>query len=129
MDAGFKDDPAMQWSVGEIKQGPDTEDASIEVYISLEENHRQVVRYRFQYNRTSDGAGTIYTPGRWGSSTNDKISERDNRAAFEAACAVAKKTGTRAEVYVHSQEYLNSVSRDSLEDLIGELGEEEAEAC
>jgi len=126
MDAGSKDNPAMQWSVGEIKQGTDTEDASIEVYVSLEDNYRPVVRYLFQYNRTSDGAGTIYIPGWCGSSVDDKVAERDNRAAFEAACAVAEETGTRAEIYVKSQKYLNSISRESLEDLIGQLGQEEA---
>lgn len=58
-----------------------------------------------------------------GSSFDDKKADRDNRVAFEAAQTVAEETGTRAEMYVHSQEYLNTVSQESLSDLIGEVGE------
>jgi hypothetical protein len=68
----------------------------------------------------------MYIPGRWGSSFDDKDADRDNRAAFEAAQAVAEETGTRAEMYVQFQEHLDTVSRESLSDLIGEVGEERA---
>jgi enamine deaminase RidA (YjgF/YER057c/UK114 family) len=98
----------------------------MEVRVSLEQNYRPVVRYRFQFNRTTDGAGPIHIPGRFGLSAGDKLAERDNRATFEAAQAVAEETGTHVEMYVMSQVYLNSTSRNALDDLIGEVGEAEA---
>lgn len=122
----FETNPATRWSIGEIKQGPEVVGASIEMYLTLEEHYQPLVRYRFQYNRRRDPVGPIHIPGRFGSSAEDKATERDNRAAFEAARAVAEETGTRVKMYVHSQEYLNSISRESLDGLIEKLGEEEA---
>jgi hypothetical protein len=110
-----------QWVVEDIERG---DDVSLEVTIGLYEHYDCVGRFRFQYNRTEDQVGTMYIPGRWGSSFDDKDAKRDNRAAFEAAQAVAEETDARAEMYVHSQEYLNEVSQESLSDLIGEVGEE-----
>lgn len=114
-----------QWEVEEIERGSNV-DASIEITLGLYEHYDRLGRFRFQYNRSEDGVGTIYIPGRWGSSFDDKDATRDNRAAFEAAQAVAEETGTRAEIYVKSQEYLDTVSRESLSELIGEVGEERA---
>ncbi|MFC4437468.1 MULTISPECIES: hypothetical protein [Natrialbaceae] len=114
-----------QWRIEEIERGGDV-DVSIEVALGLYEHYNCMGRFRFQYNRSEDGAGPIYIPGRWGSSFDDKDADRDNRAAFEAAQAVAEATGTRVEMYVQSQEYLDTVSRESLSDLIGEVGEERA---
>lgn len=120
------DDPAEQWVVEEIRDGPEVENASIEVDVGLYEHHTPAVRYRFQFLRSEDGAGTIYLPGRRGDTAENKQADRNNEATFVAAQAVAEKTGTRVEMYVMSQEYLNSVARDSLEDLIGEVGQKEA---
>lgn len=114
-----------QWKVDDIVRGDGT-DVSIEVYLGLYEHYNRIGRFRFQYNRGEDGAGPIYIPGRWGSSFDDKNADRDNQAAFEAARAVAEETGTRVEMYVKSQEYLDTVSRESLSNLIGKVGEERA---
>lgn len=114
-----------KWQIEEIARGEDTE-VSIEVSLGLYEDYRCIGRFLFQYNRSADGVGPIYVPGRWGSTFDDKDADRDNRAAYEAARAVAEETGTRAEMYVHSQAYLNNVSRESLSDLIGKVGEERA---
>ncbi|WP_254862280.1 hypothetical protein [Halovivax gelatinilyticus] len=114
-----------QWKIEEIVRGDDI-DVSIEVYLGLYEHYNRVGQFRFQYNRGEDGVGPIYIPGRWGSSFDDKDADRDNQAAFEAARAVAEETGTRVEMYVHSQEYLDTVSRESLSNLIGKVGEERA---
>lgn len=113
------------WRVEEIKRGKDI-DVSIEVTLGLYEQYNCIGRSVFQYNRSEDGAGPVYIPGRWGSSFEDKDADRDNRAAFEAARTVADETGTRAELVVQSQAYLDSVSRESLSELIGEVGEERA---
>jgi len=112
-----------QWRVEEFER-KNSEDASIEVVLGLYEHYDCLGRFLFQYNRSEDGVGTIYIPGRWGSSFDDKDAARDNQAAFEAAQAVAEETGTRAEMYVQSQEYLDTVSRESLSELIGKVGEE-----
>jgi len=114
-----------QWRIEEIKSKNDI-DASIEVTLGLYEYHDCIGRFRFQYNRGEDGVGPIYIPGRWGSSFDDKDADRDNRAAFEAAQAVAEETGTRAELYIQSQKYLDTLSRESLSGLIGKVGEERA---
>lgn len=115
-----------EWVVEEIRQGKEVENASIEVDIGLYEHLDADIQYVFQFIRTEDGAGTIYIPGRIGSTAEDKIATRDNKAKFIAAQAVAEETGTRAETIVMSQDYLNSVMRDSMDDLIGQIGEEEA---
>lgn len=122
METGVSDSEFRQWRVEKIER-KNNEDASIEVVLGLYEHYDRLGRFRFQYNRSEDGVGTIYIPGRWGSSFDDKDAARDNRAAFEAAQAVAEETGTRAEMYVQSQEYLDTVSRDSLSELIGKVGE------
>ncbi|MFC4451900.1 hypothetical protein [Halorussus aquaticus] len=121
MEAKTPDSEFRQWVVEDVGRG---DDVSLEVTIGLYEHYDCVGRFRFQYNRTEDGAGPIYTPGRWGSSFDDKDADRDNWAAFEAAQAVAEETGTRAEMYVQSQEYLDTVSCESLSSLIGEVGKE-----
>lgn len=113
-----------QWRVGEIDHNPDG-DVSLEILIEYYQNRTQNGSYRFQYYRWEDGAGPIYRPGRKGSSFEGKDAARDNRAAFEAAQAVAEETGTRAEIVVFSQAYLNQVSRESLSELIGEVGEKQ----
>lgn len=110
-----------EWVVEGVDRG---DDVSLEVTIGLYEHYDCMGLFRFQYNRTEDRVGAMYIPGRGGSSFDDKDAKRDNRAAFEAAQAVAEETGARAEMYVHSQEYLNQVSQESLSDLIGEVGEE-----
>lgn len=115
----------QSWRVEEIRDGSDT-DASLDITLALYDQHNRVGRFRFQFNKTEDGVGTVYIPGRWGSSFDGKDADRDNRAAFEAAQVVAEETGTRAEMFVSSQEYLDSVSRESLSGLIGEVGEERA---
>lgn len=126
MVTGYPDDLGKEWIVEEIRQGKEVENASIEVDIGLYEHHDADIRYIFQFIRTEDGAGTIYIPGRMGSTAEDKVATRDNKAKFIATQAVAEETGTRAETVVMSQDYLNSVMRDSMEDLIGQIGEEEA---
>jgi len=123
MKAKTPDSEFRQWVVEDVER---RDDVSLEVTIGLYEHYDCVGRFRYQYNQTEDEAGLIYIPGRWGSSFDDKDADRDNRAAFEAAQAVAEETGTRAEMYVQSQEYLDTVSRESLSDLIGEVGEERA---
>jgi len=123
MNTKIPDSEFRQWIVEDVERG---DDVSLEVTIGLYEHYDCVGQFRFQYNRTEDRVGTMYIPGRWGSSFDDKDADRDNRAAFEAAQAVAEETGTRAEMYVQSQEYLDTVSRESLSDLIGEVGEERA---
>lgn len=114
-----------EWRVESIDREPDG-DGSIEVSVGLYEHHNRIGRFRFQYNRWEDGVGPLYKPGRRGDSFDDKDAERNNRAAFEAAKAVAEETGTRAGLYVHSQDYLDTVARDSLSNLIGEVGEDRA---
>lgn len=114
-----------RWRVEEIRHESE-DDVSLEVLLGLYEHHDCQGQFRFQYMRTEDGAGPIYIPGRWGSTFDDRDAARDNRAAFEAAQAVAEETGTRVELYIQSQAYLNRISRDSLSDLIGEVGEERA---
>lgn len=121
METNIPESEFRQWVVEDVERG---DDVSLEVTLGLYEHYDCVGRFRFQYNRTEDRVGTMYMPGRWGSSFDDKDAKRDNRAAFEAAQAVAEETGARAEMYVHSQEYLNEVSQESLSDLIGEVGEE-----
>ena len=121
MDSKTTNSEFKEWVVEGIDRG---DDVSLEVTIGLYEHYDCIGRFRFQYNRTEDRVGPMYIPGRWGSSFDDKDAERDNRAAFEAAQAVAEETGARAEMYVHSQEYLNQVSQESLSDLIGKVGEE-----
>ena len=121
MGTNIPDSEFRQWVVEDVECG---DDVSLEVTIGLYEHYDCVGQFRFQYNRTEDRVGTMYIPGRWGSSFDDKDAKRDNRAAFEAAQTVADETDARAEVYVHSQEYLNKVSQESLSDLIGEVGEE-----
>lgn len=111
------------WNVDSIRSGPDAGEVSMEVDVQLQRMYRTETRFTFQFNQHEDGVGPIYVPGRWGTDADDKVADRDNRAAFEAACAVANETGTRAELYVHSQEYLNSVSEDSIADMIGKVGE------
>ena len=125
MDADITNSEFRQWRVEEIEHGSSV-DASIEIVLGLYEHHDCLGRFRFQYNRSEDGVGTIYLPGRWGSSFDDKDADRDNQAAFEAAKVVAEETGTRAELFVQSQEYLDTVSRESLSELIGKVGEERA---
>lgn len=125
MESGSGNDAFRAWRVEEIRDGSDT-DASLDVTLGLYEQHNRIGRFRFQFNKSEDGVGTIYLPGRWGSSFDDRDADRDNRAAFEAAQVVAEETGTRAETFVSSQEYLDSVSRESLSGLIGEVGEERA---
>ena len=121
MELESTDSEFRQWIVEGVNRG---DDVSLEITIGLYEHYDCVGQFRFQYNRTEDRVGAMYIPGRWGSSFDDKDAKRDNRAAFEAAQAVAEETGARAEMYVHSQEYLNQVSQESLSDLIGEVGEE-----
>jgi len=123
MEPNNADSEFRRWVVEEVTRG---DDVSLEATIGLYEHYDCVGRFRFQYNRTEDEAGPIYIPGRKGSSFDDKDADRDNRAAFEAAQAVAEETGTRAEMYVQSQKYLDTVSRESLSDIIGEVGEERA---
>lgn len=113
------------WRVEEIKRRSDI-DVSIEVTLGLYEHYNCVGRSVFQYNKSEEDVRPIYILGRWGSSFEDKDADRDNRAAFEAARAVADETGTRAELYVQSQAYFESVSHESLSELIGEVGEERA---
>jgi len=95
MDSGSGIDDFRSWRLEEIRTGSDT-DASIDVTLSLYEQHNRIGRFRFQFNKSEDGVGTIYLPGRWGSSFDDRDADRDNRAAFEAAQEVAEETGTRA---------------------------------
>jgi hypothetical protein len=121
MGSKIPDSEFKQWIVEGVDRG---DDVSLDVTIGLYENYDCVGRFRFQYNRTEDRVGAMYIPGRWGSSFDDKDAKRDNRAAFEAAQAVAEETRACAVMYVHSQEYLNKVSQESLSDLIGEIGEE-----
>jgi hypothetical protein len=122
METGVSESEFQQWRIEKIER-KNNEDASMEVALGLYEHYDCLGRFRFQYNRSEDGVGTIYIPGRWGSLFDDKNADRDNRAAFEAAQAVAEETGTRAEMYVQSQEYLDTVSRESLSELIGKIGE------
>lgn len=116
-------DGKTNWKVDSIRSGPAAGEVSLEVDVHLQRMYRTETRFTFQYNQSEDPAGPIYIPGRWGTDADDKVADRDNRAAFETACAVANETSTRAELYVHSQEYLNSVSEDSVADLIGKVGE------
>lgn len=116
-------DGETTWKVDSIRSGPDAGDVSMEVDVHLQRMYRTETRFTFQYNQSEDPVGPIYVLGRWGTDADEKVADRDNRAAFEAACAVANETGTRAELYEHSQEYLNSVSEASVADLIGKVGE------
>lgn len=125
MEVSNNDIDYRTWRIEEIDTDPEA-DVSIEVTVGLYEHYDRIGTYVFQYNRTEDGVGPIYIPGRLGSTFEDKNADRDNQARFEASMAVAEHTGTRVEMYVMSQSYLNSVSRDSLSDLIGEVGEERA---
>lgn len=93
MEIGMTNSEYWQWRVEEVERGSNV-DASIEIILGLYEHHDCLGRFRFQYNKSEDGVGTIYIPGRKGCSFDDKDAARDNQAAFAAAQAVAEATGT-----------------------------------